>query len=266
MKTIILCGGKGTRLREETEFKPKPMVMVGDKPMVLHIMNIYAAFDYKEFYLCLGYKGNMIREYFLHLDRFANDVAINLASGVVDVIQRRIEYDYRVALIETGEDTESGGRIKMAAGLFDDRRFMVTYGDGVSDVDLHELVQFHERQLERHGTLVTVTAAHPSSKFGQVIGDRRNVLTSFSEKPRLHDYINGGFMVFERKALRYLRAGESLEEGLERLTKIRKVSQYKHEGFWYGMDTMKDVQHLNELWATTRPWAVRSYRQLESAG
>lgn len=258
MKTIILCGGKGTRLREETEFKPKPMVIIGDKPMVLHIMNIYAAFGHKDFYLCLGYKGNMIREYFLHLDRFANDVEIDLASGVVDVLRRRIAYDYKVGLIETGEETESGGRVKMAAALFSDQQFMVTYGDGVSDINLKALLRFHERQVSKHKTLVTITAAHPSSKYGQVVGNRQNVLKSFSEKPRLHDYINGGFMVFERSALRYLRPSESLEEGLERLTKARKVSQYKHEGFWYSMDTMKDVQHLNEMWTTTRPWTAHS--------
>jgi glucose-1-phosphate cytidylyltransferase len=255
MKTIILCGGIGTRLREETEFKPKPMVMIGERPMLLHIMEIYAKYNHKDFLLCLGYKGEMIREYFLHLAHFGNDIELDLASNAITYLQKRIQLDYRISFIETGLDTQSGGRVLQAARFIDDARFMVTYGDGVSTINIEKVLAFHDRAIKRLKTVATITAVHPSSKYGQVIADRTSRARRFEEKPKLHDYINGGFMVFEKAALRYVRPSESLEEGLERMTKNRKLALYHYEGFWHGMDTFKDVQYLNTLWKEQQPWA-----------
>lgn len=257
MKTIILCGGQGTRLREETEFRPKPMVTVGGIPIVLHIMNIYAAHGFKDFILCLGYKGDMIREYFLNFANFTNDVTLDLSSGAVRNLNRVATLDYTISLVETGLNTQSGERVITAAQYVPDEQFMVTYGDGVSDVDLTELVAHHEKQNELQDTVATITGAHPSSKYGQVMSNAQDVLMHFDEKPLLGQYINGGFMVFNRQALAYLRPGETLEEGLARMTRDEKVSLYKHDGFWHGMDTLKDVQYLNRIWEIEKPWVTR---------
>lgn len=254
MKTIILCGGKGTRLHEETEFKPKPMVLIGREPILLHIMRIYAQYNFKEFVLCLGYKGHLIREYFLHLPTYANDLELNLADNSINFLNDTVKLDYKISFIETGLEAPSGDRVKQAAQYISDPEFMVTYGDGVGNINLLALLTHHRRQNRRHGTLATLTATHPSSKYGQLLADRRGIIRDFAEKPKLHDYVNGGFMVFTQKALRYLRPGDTLEQGLERLTKAGKLSQYKHEGFWHGMDTMKDVLYLNDIWHTQHPW------------
>jgi glucose-1-phosphate cytidylyltransferase len=254
MKTIILCGGKGTRLHEETEFKPKPMVMIGDIPMLLHIMHIYATYGHKDFILCLGYKGNMIREYFLHLTRFTNDLELNLADNSITFLNHRIQLDYRLTFVETGLDTNSGDRVRKAAHYIKDDAFMVTYGDGIGNINIDALITHHQQQIKKHKTLATLTAAHPSSKYGQIVANKQDVLQKFMEKPKLHDFINAGFMVLTKPALQYLKSGDALEDGLERLSKARKVSQYRHEGFWHGMDTMKDVIYLNELWQQGAPW------------
>lgn len=258
MKIIILCGGQGTRLREETEFRPKPMVAVGGWPILLHIMNIYATHGFKDFILCLGYKGDMIREYFLNLANFTNDLTINLASGQIRFLNNAVPCDYTVSFVETGLNTLSGERVRRAARYVPDETFMVTYGDGVGNIDLTGLVAWHQGQTRQHNTIATITGTHPSSKYGQVVGDDRGVLTNFEEKPILEGYINVGFMVFEQEALDYLRAGETLEEGLQRLTRAQKLSMYQHEGFWHGMDTMKDVQYLNKVWAEQKPWIRQS--------
>lgn len=257
MKTIILCGGQGTRLREETEFRPKPMVNIGGLPILLHIMNIYAAHGFKDFVLCLGYKGHVIREYFLNLANLTNDLELNLANGQIRYLNNIAARNYIVSFVDTGLNTASGERVIRAATYVPDEQFMVTYGDGVGNVDLTRLVAYHQRQTRRHNTIATITGTHPSSKYGQVASDERNVLTRFDEKPTLGEYINGGFMVFNHDALNYLRAGETLEQGLQRMTSALKLSMYRHEGFWHGMDTMKDVQHLNQIWEDQKPWVIQ---------
>lgn len=256
MKTIILCGGKGTRLREETEFRPKPMVTIGGMPILLHIMNIYASHGFKDFVLCLGYKGDMIREYFLNLANFSNDLELNLSTGQIRHLNNVAARDYTVSFVETGADTESGERVKIAAKYVADDQFLVTYGDGVSSVDITSLIAYHQNQIHQHQTVATITGTHPSSKYGQVVTDERNVLTHFDEKPTLEGYINAGFMVFNQDALNYLQAGETLEQGLQRMTGAGKLSMFRHEGFWHGMDTMKDVQYLNHIWAEQKPWVT----------
>lgn len=232
------------------------MVAIGGVPIVLHIMNIYAAHGFTDFILCLGYKGEMIREYFLNFAHFTNDIELNIARGTIRQLNDVASLDYTIALVDTGLSASSGQRVMSAARYVTEEHFMVTYGDGVSDVDVVDLVAYHQRQRGRHGTCATITGVHPSSKYGQVLTDEANVLTRFDEKPMLDGYINGGFMVFQREALAFLRPGESLEQGLARMTESGKVSLYQHDGFWHGMDTLKDVQYLNHIWNESKPWAV----------
>jgi len=256
MQTIILCGGQGTRLKEETEFKPKPMVKIGDIPMLLHIMNHYAHFGHREFILCLGYKGYMIKEYFLNLSNHNDDLKMNLQNGQVTCLKKCINYNYKIIFAETGENTLTAERIKMVSKYIKNDLFMVTYGDGVSNIDLNKLINFHKKQEAKFKTPITISAVHPSSKYGKIQFTKNNIVEKFSEKPVLQDYINGGFMVFNKKVLKHLKRGEMLEESLTNMTKLKKISQFKHEGFWHSMDTMKDVEDLNNLWNNGKPWIV----------
>lgn len=254
MKTIILCGGMGTRLHEETEYKPKSMVKIGEWPVLVHIMNIFAKYGHKEFLLCLGYKGNAIRDYFLSMNKHLDDIEFDMKSGDYKVLKRRGRLDYKISFIETGLQSDTAARVLKAAKYIDEDQFFVSYGDDLSDINIDKLLRFHERQKKNHKSLATLTAAHPSSHFGQIWADKREVISKFNEKPKMKDYVNGGFMVFTKRALNHLKRGETLEDGLERLAKKRKLSMYRHEGFWHGMNTMKDVMYLNELWKKGKPW------------
>lgn len=257
MKTVILCGGKGTRLKEETEFKPKPMVKIGDMPILVHIMKIYAFYGHKEFILCLGYRGDVIKEYFLNLSKFTNDFRLDLATNSVEYLNCYHDFDFKITFVETGEETQSGERVKIASQYIDEDEFMVTYGDGVSDVDIPKLIKFHQVQAKKYGTVATLSAVHPSSKYGKIYANKNNILERFDEKPVLADYINGGFMVLNKKALKYIQKGDMLEDGLQKMTKKGKLSQLRHDGFWHSMDTMKDVIDLNKMWENgDRPWVL----------
>jgi glucose-1-phosphate cytidylyltransferase len=245
---MILCGGMGTRLREETELLPKPMVEIGGRPMLWHIMKGYAAHGFTDFILCLGYKGHKIREYFLHYEAMHSDFTIEL--GDRDRLQfhdRHHEAGWRVTLVDTGIETMTGARIARALKHVDGDRFMLTYGDGVADIDLPSLVRCHDVQ----GRVATVTGVRPSSRFGElfVAGDR---VTTFSEKPRMHEgLINGGFFVFERRVADYLSLdpGCILEaEPMERLAADGQLAVYRHDGFWQCMDTYRDLQQLKQRW------------------
>jgi glucose-1-phosphate cytidylyltransferase len=248
MQTLILCGGMGTRLREETEYRPKPMVEIGGRPILWHIMKSYAAHGFQDFIICLGYKGEMIKEYFLNYEAMNNDFTVELGRpNPVVYHDAHQECGWRVTLVDTGMQTMTGARIKRASRYITGDRFMVTYGDGVSDVDIRELVAFHART----GVAATVTGVHPSSRFGELLvnGDR---VQQFSEKPQTHEgLVNGGFFVFDRRVLNYLSddPGCVLErEPLERLAADGQLSVYRHTGFWQCMDTYRDYQHLNHLW------------------
>ena len=254
MRTIILCGGRGLRLHEETEFRPKPLVKIGPYPILVHIMNHYARFGHNEFLLCLGYRGEMIRDYFFQLDRYAPDVQLDMNTGAVRVLKRRVKRNYTISFIETGLESDTAERVLRAARYVPDDEFMVSYGDDLSNVDLSALYAFHQRQRKRHRTFATITAAHPSSGYGAVWADERDVIRRFKEKPVLEDYVNGGYMVFTQQALAALKRGESLEHGLERLAGSKRLSMYRHEGFWHAMNTMKDVHYLQQLWKRGRPW------------
>jgi glucose-1-phosphate cytidylyltransferase len=255
IKTIILCGGTGTRLKEETEFKPKPMVEIGGKPILWHIMKIYNHYGYKDFVLALGYKSNHIKDYFLRQKYYACDFSFKPSEGkITNFFENNEEKnDFNIIFAETGLETPHGERVlKTKRHVQDDDIFMVTYGDGVSDINIDKLVEFHKS----HGKIATITGVHPVSKWGLVNSDKDNLVTEFAQKPMLYDYVNGGFMVLNKEFFNYLREGDMIEDALCRLIPEKQVALYKHEGFWYGMDTYKDFLFLNDLWEKDPKWKM----------
>lgn len=247
METIIMCGGKGTRLREETAVKPKPMVEIGGKPILWHIMSIYSRFGHKDFILPLGYKGEIIKQYF-HDYRFRNsDFTINLRSGEITRHPGPSIEDWNVTLCDTGEETLKGARISRIAKYISGDRFMVTYGDGVADIDIGKLVEYHERS----GKIGTFTGVRAPSRFGSVRTDAAGQILSWEEKPVLDEYINCGFFVFERRFLDYLSSDENCDlekEPLQNLAAEGQLAMYPHPGQWQCMDTLRDSIFLNDLW------------------
>lgn len=259
MKVVILCGGKGTRLREETEYKPKPMVTVGSLPLLWHVMKIYSHYGFKDFILCLGYKGEMIREYFLKFEEMTSDFTLALRSNG----RERITYhqphkleDWRITLVDTGQETMTGARIaRVEPYLGGDKTFLVTYGDGVADVNIAELVEFHRAQ----GKIATSTGMHQTSRYG-VLEIEGNAVSSFSEKPQLRGYINGGFYVFNREIFRHLSSAADCvleQEPLRQLAQDRQLAVFRHEGFFFSVDTYKDWEELNRMDTEgNTPWKV----------
>ena len=254
MKVVILAGGLGTRLREETEFRPKPMVEIGGRPILWHIMKLYAGYGHTDFVVCLGYKGDVIRTYFATYEVRNCDVTIELGSGRMEVHDAHSEAGWRVTLAETGEKTMTGGRVKRIARFVRDQTFLATYGDGVADVDLEALLAYHRAC----GKLATVTAVRPSSRFGELALEK-GLATGFHEKPQVQEgWINGGFFVLEPQVLDMIEGDqEMLEQGLlVRLTAQRQLAVYCHDGFWQCMDTYREAELLNELWRRGQaPWA-----------
>jgi glucose-1-phosphate cytidylyltransferase len=249
-RVVILAGGLGTRLTEHTEVRPKPMVEIGGKPILWHIMKSYAHHGYDEFFVALGYKGEVIKRYFLDYYALGASMTVRLADGGVDVHEQERD-KWTVHLIDTGHDVMTGGRVKRLANWLEDGTFMLTYGDGVCDVDPKKLLEFHRS----HGRLATITAVRPPARFGglQFDGD---LVSEFTEKPQIGEgWINGGFMVLEPGVLRYLKGDESVLErdALERLAVDRQLAAYKHEGFWQCMDTLRDLRVLEGLWESGKP-------------
>ncbi len=252
IKVVILCGGRGTRLVEETEYRPKPMVHVGDRPILTHIMDIYSGYGFKDFILTLGYKGAMIKDYFLNFDYYTNDFTIDLGEGKVITPHTRRHPDWRITLANTGEETLTGGRIKRIEQYIEGDTFMLTYGDGVSDIEIDQLLNYHRKM----GKIATVTGVHPMTRFGELdIED--GLVKEFREKPQVKTgLINGGFFVFQREVFDYLSEDGSLErEPLENLARDGELAIFPHDGFWHCMDTYRDMEHLNEIWASgDAPW------------
>ncbi|MBI2174215.1 MAG: glucose-1-phosphate cytidylyltransferase [Candidatus Omnitrophica bacterium] len=255
-KVVILCGGLGTRLREETEYRPKPMVPIGGQPILWHIMNRYAAYGYTDFILCLGYKGHMIKDYFLHYRTQTSDFTLRLGE------QQPVEYhspcrekDWVITFVETGEHAMTGARVKRIERYIQEEAFFLTYGDGLSDVDIDALLHFHQN----HGRLGTVTSVHPeASRFGELTLDGDQV-SAFMEKPKQDEAcINGGFFVFNREFFQYLKDDDSCvleQEPLQQLVRDWQLMAYSHPGFWQCMDTYRDYQKLNEIWKQGQaPW------------
>ena len=254
MKTVILAGGMGTRISEESHLRPKPMIEIGGKPIIWHIMKIYSSFGLNDFVICLGHKGYVIKEYFANYFLHMSDVTFDMASNKMKVHQASAE-PWRVTLVDTGDDTMTGGRLKRVRQYLDDEDFCFTYGDGVGDVDIRALLEFHRR----HGRLATVTAVQPPGRFGalNVEGER---IRSFEEKPQGDgSWINGGFFVLSPKVLDTITGDDAIWERapMEALAARGDLHAYFHRGFWQPMDTLRDKNHLEELWASDKaPWKI----------
>lgn len=254
MKTIILAGGLGTRLSEETESRPKPMVEIGGRPILWHIMKIYTHFGFNDFVLALGYKADHIKKYFLDYVRYAGNITVCIQNGEGHILQRELD-KWTIHLEETGLDTMTGGRIKHLAHWINDEPFMVTYGDGVSDININELMKYHKKM----GKLATITAVRPPARFGGLfMAD--GMITKFTEKPQTGEgWINGGFIVFEPQVLKMIKGPDSSLEGelLEELATTGQLAAYCHDGFWQCMDTLRDLKYLENLWnAGKAPWKM----------
>jgi glucose-1-phosphate cytidylyltransferase len=262
-KVVLLCGGQGTRMREETEYRPKPMVEVGGKPLLWHIMKIYAAHGIGDFICCLGYRGAMIKQYFLDYHALRSDVTVSLASGNVEYARREVE-DWTVSLVDTGERSMTGARVKRVERFIgDDDVFMVTYGDGVGDIDVTALLDFHRS----HGKLATVTGVRPPSRFGELVHEGDHV-TSFDEKLAGDQLISGGFFVFDRTVLDRLSPDPAciLERApLEGLARDGQLAVYRHDGYWQCADTVREVEVLREMWDRgDAPWRIWDDRVADS--
>ncbi len=250
---VILCGGMGTRLREETEYKPKPMVEIGGRPILWHILKHYSQYGFNEFILALGYKGEQIKRYFLDFYALSRDFVVSLNDGQVRTINRNDSEKWQTHLVDTGATTLTGGRLKQLKDVIGQTTFMLTYGDGVSDVDLNRLLAFHRS----HGGLVTLTAVRPPARFGALELDAQNRIRHFKEKSILHEgWINGGFFVVEPAALDYIEQDVMWEHApMERLAADGQLYAYQHEGFWQCMDTVRDLKYLESLWdGGDAPW------------
>jgi len=259
MKVVVLCGGLGTRLREETEFRPKPMVEIGGRPILWHIMKMYAHYGMRDFVLCLGYRGAMIKDYFLNYEAMNNDFRISLGrKSQIEFMGAHQEQDFTVTLADTGLETMTGGRLQRAERyLADEDTFLLTYGDGLSNVHIPTLIDFHKK----HGKIATVTAVPPISRFGVLETNAQGKVERFAEKPQANGLISAGFFVFNRRIFDYLTGpGCVLErDPLERLARDGQLMSYRHDGFFFAMDTFREYQYLNELWASEKtPWKVWS--------
>ena len=257
MKVALLAGGLGTRIREETEFKPKPMVFVGGKPILWHIMNSYARNGSSQFVVCAGYRGEVIREYFREFQSMNSDFTVKL--GAHQQIKYHDEFEeqgWEVTVVDTGEKTMTGGRLFRARKYLDDETFFCTYGVGLADVDLAKLLEFHKS----HGKIATITAVRPVSRFGVLDLDSSSAVTQFREKPQSDGWINAGFFVFSKKIFNYLSDDSILEnEPLAQLALENQLMAYRHEGFWQPMDTFRELTILNELWDMGKaPWAKKN--------
>lgn len=254
MKTIILAGGLGTRLSEETSIRPKPMVEIGNMPILWHIMKTYSAYGYNDFVIALGYKGEVIKEFFLNYKLHKSDMVIDLLSGNTK-FENDLSENWSVRLNDTGASSMTGGRLFKLKHLFKPGdTFMVTYGDGVADIDICKLVAFHKA----HGKLATLSAVRPPARFGSILSDEKGHILEFKEKPQIGEgWINGGYFVFNYEVLNYLEGEQTIleREPLEKLAAENQLVAYEHEGFWHCMDTIRDKDNLNEIWASGKaPW------------
>jgi glucose-1-phosphate cytidylyltransferase len=255
VKAILLAGGLGTRLREETEFRPKPMVEVGGRPIIWHIMKNLAHFGINDFIIATGYKSSVIKDYFLNYEAQSNDFTVELGNRESLIFHgAHDEASWKVTVAFTGDETMTGGRVFRAAKYLDDEPFLVTYGDGLADVDIHALLTTHRTS----GKLGTVTSVQPNSRFGVMDVSDSGAVTRFREKPKMDGWINIGFMILEKDALKYFDADCVLEQGpLVELANAGELSAYRHEGFWQPMDTFRESKMLNDLWSSGKaPWKL----------
>ncbi len=254
MKIVILAGGKGTRISEYTNVIPKPMVPIGDKPIIWHIMKIYAHYGFNDFVVALGYKSDVIKDYFIKFNSLNSDFTVDLSNGNVEIHQNR-SLDWKVTLVETGEETMTGGRLKRLKKYLNEETFMLTYGDGLADINIKDLLDFHLANKK----LVTMTAVRPSARFGE-LELKSNLITSFKEKPQLKDgWVNGGFFVMENEFIDLIKDDyEMLERNpLEIVAKNNQLIAFKHKSFWQCMDNKRDQENLQKLWKDNPPWIIK---------
>ena len=255
MKVVILAGGYGTRLSEETSLKPKPMVEIGEEPILWHIMKIYSHYGYNDFVICLGYKGNVIKDYFINYHRMHSNLTVDVNNGSITTSESRSE-KWKVQVIDTGIEVMTGGRLKRIEKYLDDDTFLMTYGDGVSDVNVNDLVAFHRK----HNRLVTMTAVKPEGRFGLIRINKDGGVTDMVEKPPGDgEWVNGGFYVIDRKALKFIKDDSTIwERGqLQELSRTGELKAFQHQGFWKPMDTLNDKRTLDALWNSGKaPWKV----------
>lgn len=255
MQVVILCGGKGTRMREETEVKPKPLVEIGGMPILWHIMKIYSFYGFNKFILCLGYKGNMIKEFFMNFEWMANDFTLEMGCGNGKITTHNIHppEDWEVTFVDTGLETQTGGRLKKIEHHIKGDDFFLTYGDAVSDINIEALLNLHREK----GRVATLTGIHPSSRFG-ILEVKDGIAASFKEKPVMEGLINGGFFVFNRKIFSYIDDDSVLEHApLKKLSSEGQLAVFEHTRFWQCMDTFKDVEYFAKIWNDgIRPWVI----------
>ena len=254
MKVVIFAGGMGSRISEESHLKPKPMIQIGDKPLLWHIMKSYAAYGHHEFVICLGYKGYMIKEYFMNYFMHNADITVDLKNNDIEVHDSKAE-EFKITLVDTGLDTMTAGRLKRVQKYVDGDDFMLTYGDGVADIDINQLLAYHQE----HGKTATMTAVQPGSRFGIIQMDEANVINSFIEKPQESgSWINGGFFVLKSSVFQYLLddADQIMweKQPLEDLAAAGEIVAYKHNGYWKCMDTLRDKEELEEQWQADPKW------------
>jgi glucose-1-phosphate cytidylyltransferase len=255
MRVVILCGGMGTRMKGETEFRPKPLVEIGGRPILWHIMKIYSHFGFNDFVLALGYKGNMIKDYFVNYEWMCNNFTLNLRSRDRNFHYECKPEDWNITFVDTGLETNTGGRIKKLEKYIQEEEFMLTYGDGVADINIKELLSFHKSR----NLIATLTGVHPLSSYGVLEVEDGATVRGFREKPRLDGWINAGFFVFKKRILDYLDDNVILEkEPMERLAADRQLAIFFHHGFWKSMDTHKDQKLLNKMWDENNspPWKI----------
>ncbi len=254
-QVVLLCGGQGTRLREETEWRPKALVEIGGRPILWHLMRHYHHFGYRRFILCLGYRGNSIKEYFLNYRWMHHDFRLKAGASEPELVGDHEDVeDWDITLVDTGLDTGTGGRLNRIRHLIDGDKFLANYSDGLSDVDLDRLVEFHDG----HGKVATVTGFHPYSKYGVVRADEDGVVYHWQEKPLMNDLTSGGFFVFDKRLFDYLDDDGALEvEPFREIAAQQQMALFEHQGFWQCMDTFKEAQAMNALWASgAAPWRI----------
>ena len=251
---VIFCGGQGSRMKEETEFRPKPMVSVGGKPILWHVMKIYAHYGFNDFILTLGYKGDYIKDYFVNEKYFTHDLIVNTKTGAAKIIEesKTTNDDFNITFVDTGLESLTGERLLQVKKYIKGDTFMVTYGDGVGNVDIEKIVAYHKKK----GVIGVITGVHPKSKWGLVVADKNDLIKKFQQKPKLNQYVNGGFMVFNKKIFDYLRENEMIEVALDRLTKDRQLAVYRHDGYWVAMDTYQDLEEVNKQWIENPKWKI----------
>lgn len=249
--TIILCGGIGYRLKEETEFKPKPMIEVGGKPILWHIMKIYSNFGFRDFIIALGYKGNLIKDYFVNKKYYDRDFTLRTGTGKIKRHKREVVDKFNITFVDTGLESLTGERVRRVQRYINDDHFMVTYGDGLADIDINELVKFHKQRK----TIGTVTGVNPMLKYGG-LDEKDGYAVGYEKKAKIRHLINGGFMVFKKSVFKYIGQDSMIEDVFETLISKKQLSCFLHKGFFHAMDTYQDMQDLNEMWKDNPAWKI----------